>query len=146
MTENIGSRADRIAIKMFSAKPRWITTVGLELFLGAFFLAFPTTTMRTLDVPETVHMGILFQLYGALLLSRGVMEQLVRNRLDLWLIRAYMISTFPFGIGSGVLLAYASVRGLMNPWIGWIWAFMFAAEIVEFTVALTWHAAERRAI
>jgi hypothetical protein len=71
--------------------------------------------MGLLDVPDTVHTGVLFQLYGALLLHRTVMEQVVRNRGEAWLIRAYMLSTFPFGIISAVVLGYASMQGPIAP-------------------------------
>jgi hypothetical protein len=66
--DHVERSADRMALKMFTSRFRWLTTVGLQGFLGLFFIAFPGTTMRVLQVPPTVHMGVLFQLYGALLL------------------------------------------------------------------------------
>ena len=139
------TRADRIAVRMFTSKLRWLTTVGLQGVLGVIFVVFPDATMGLLDVPDTVHTGVLFQLYGALLLHRTVMEQVVRNRGEAWLIRAYMLSTFPFGIISAVVLGYASMQGYMNAYIGGIWVVLFAAEVTEFTFILTWHAREVRA-
>jgi hypothetical protein len=139
------TRADRIAMKMFASRPRWLTTVGLQGVLGIFFVGFPNATMRLLEVPDTVHTGVLFQLYGALLLHRTVMEQVVRNRGEAWLIRAYMVSTFPFGTVSAIVIGYASVQGYMNAYIGWIWVVLFAAEIAEFAFLLAWHALEVRA-
>ena len=132
-----------MAMKMFTSRFRWLTTVGLQGFLGLFFIAFPAMTMRALQVPVTVHMGILLQLYGALLLHRTVMEQMVRNRREMWLIRAYMISTFPFGIGSAIILSYASIQGLMSALIGWIWVALFVAEVAEFAFVLAWQQRER---
>jgi hypothetical protein len=129
---------------MFASKARWLTTVGLQGFLGLFFIVFPGATMRVLEVPATVHMGLLFQLYGALLLHRTVMEQFVRNRRDVWLMRAYMLSTFPFGVGSAIILAYASLHGHMRAWIGWTWVVLFVAELAEFTFVLACHAREKR--
>jgi hypothetical protein len=72
------------------------------------------------------------------------MEQFVRNRREPWLIRAYMLSTFPFGVGSAIILAYASVHGYMRAWIGWIWVVLFVAELAEFTFVLACHARERQ--
>jgi hypothetical protein len=133
-----------MAMTMFASRVRWLTTVGLQGFLGLFFIAFPDATMRLLEVPATVHMALLFQLYGALLLHRTVMEQIVRNRREPWLIRAYMLSTLPFGVGSAIVLAYASIHGYMSAWIGWIWVALFVAEVAEFTFILASHAREKR--
>ena len=140
MFERAESSADRMAMRMFTSRFRWLTTVGLQGFLGLFFIAFPGTTMRVLEVPTAVHTGLLFQLYGALLLHRTVMEQMVRNRPEPWLIRAYMLSTFPFGVGSAIILGYAAIQGYMSALIGWIWVALFVAEIAEFTVVLAWQA------
>lgn len=136
------SPADRMAVSMFSSKLRWLTTVGLQLALGLLFLFGPGTTVSLLDISDTVETRTLFALYGGLLLHRAVMEQFVRSSRDPPWIRAYMWSTFPFGLSSAVILGWASVRGLMNPVIGWVWVAMFAAELVEFTVVLARHRAE----
>jgi hypothetical protein len=130
------SSADALTLKMFNHPLRWFTTVGLQAFLGVFFLTLPGATMSLLWVPESVYTGTVFQLYGALLLYRATAEQRVRTRLDPQTCRDYMIATIPFSIGSSAVLAYACVHGLMNYWIGWIWVAMFVAELGEFLYAL----------
>jgi low temperature requirement protein LtrA len=138
------SSADALALKMFNHPLRWFTTVGLQGSLGLFFLFFPGATMAILWVPDSAHTGAVFQLYGALLLYRAVAEQLVRRRLDPEYCRNYMTATIPFSIGSSVVLTYASVKGLMNYWIGAVWIAMFVLELCEFLYALNRSRKERR--
>jgi hypothetical protein len=130
------SSADALAVKMFNHPVRWFTTVGLQAFLGLFFLLLPGLTMTILWVPESVYTGTVFRLYGALLLYRALAEQQVRNHLDPVYCRNYMVATIPFSIGSSAVLAYACVAGLMNYWIGWVWVAMFLMELGEFLYAL----------
>lgn len=137
--------SDDLALRMFGSRFRWITTVGLQGFLGLFFLLTPHWTVWALSVTDTVETRVLFALYGGLLLHRAAMEQIVRKRRDPSWIRSYMISTYPFGVSSTVILAWASIEGLMNPIIGWIWVALFVAELVEYAVVLLRHRAERRA-
>jgi hypothetical protein len=139
------SPADAMALKMFNHPLRWFTTVGLQGFLGLFFLFFPGWTMAILWVPESVYTGAVFQLYGALLLYRTVAEQQVRTKLDPELCRFYMVSSIPFHIGSTVVLSYACIAGLMNYWIGWLWVILFVAEFLEFLYALRKSRKERAA-
>lgn len=136
------SPSERLAVSMFSSKFRWLTTVGLQLSLGLLFLFGPGATVSLLDITDTVETRTLFALYGGLLLHRAVMEQFVRSSRDPRWIRAYMWSTFPFGLSSAVVLGWASARGLMNPFVGWVWVAMFVAELAEFTVVLARHRAE----
>jgi hypothetical protein len=121
---------------MFNHPLRWFTTVGLQAFLGFFFILFPGWTMAILWVPDSVYTGTVFQLYGSLLLYRATAEQLVRTKLDPEFCRFYMIATVPFSVGSSIVLSYACIAGLMNYWIGWIWVAMFIAELLEFLYAL----------
>lgn len=137
--------ADTLALKMFTSRARWWTTVGLQAGLGLFFLFLPGQTVSLLGVTDIVETRTLFSLYGALLLHRAVMEQFVRSARDPAWIRRYMWSTYPFGIGSSVVLGWASVMGLMNPVIGWIWVALFVAELLEFTWVLNGHRRETRA-
>lgn len=130
------SGADSFTVKLFNHPVRWFTTVGLQGFLGVFFLLLPGPTMSILWVPDSAHTGAVFQLYGALLLYRAVSEQQVRRRLDPVWCRNYMIATIPFSIGSSVVLTYASIKGLMNYWIGGVWIVMFVLELGEFLYAL----------
>ncbi len=135
---------DRLVVALFSNRLRWSTTVGLQAFLGLFFLTCPGWTMTLLEVPSSVEMGSLYQLYGVLLMHRAIMEQFVRWRGDPAWMRFYMISTYPFGVGSAILLGWASWTGLMNAIIGWVWVAMFVAEIGEYSVALyRWRTATR---
>ncbi len=138
------SRADEIAVKMYCARPRWWTTVALQGFIGLFFAFLPDATISILEVKPTVEMGILFRLYGALLLFRAIMEQYMRIGRDPRWIRAYMVSTMPFGIGSAIILGWASAAGYMNAIIGWVWVALFIAEVAEYLFALGIHAVERR--
>jgi hypothetical protein len=137
------SRSDRLALEMFSSKLRWVTTVGLQGFLGLFFLLTPGLTVSVLDVTDTVETRTLFALYGGLLLHRAAMEQFVRNGRDPAWIRAYMWSTFPFGISSSIVLGWASLEGLVNPIFGWMSAVLFVAELAEFSVVLLGHRREK---
>ncbi|MFN0057396.1 MAG: hypothetical protein ACKVX7_02980 [Planctomycetota bacterium] len=133
------SDPDGWTLTLFSKKIRWLTTVGLQGFLGLVFLFAPGLTISVLDVEPSATLGMLFQLYGALLLHRAVMEQFVRWRKDPWLCRAYMISSYPFEIPSAVLLIWAILHGMMNAVIGWIWVWLFVAETLEFSFALVRH-------
>lgn len=134
--------SDELALRMFTSRPRWVTTVGLQAFLGFFFLLAPKQTVALLEVTDIVETRTLFALYGGLLLHRAFMEQVVRSRSDPSWIRAYMWSSFPFGLSSAAILGWASLEGLMNPWIGWIWVILFVAEVVEFSVVLVKHRLE----
>lgn len=136
------SSSDQLALAMFTSRARWITTVGLQVFLGLFFLFAPGYTVTLLDVTDIVETRVLFALYGGLLLHRAFMEQVVRSRGDPSWIRAYMWSTFPFGLSSAVILGWASAKGLMNAWIGWVWVALFVAELAEFSLVLYKHRLE----
>ena len=144
-TQKALGSADALALKMFTSKARWWTTVGLQTGLGLFFLFLPGQTVRLLEVTDIIETRALFALYGALLLHRAAMEQFVRSAADPAWIRRYMWSTFPFGIGSSVVLGWASTMGHMNPIIGWIWVVMFVAELLEFTWVLNKHRRETAA-
>lgn len=128
--------ADAPIVTLFCHPLRWFTTVGLQGALALFFIFFPAKTMEWFQVPPTVEMGILYQLYGALLMFRAVMEQYVRSADDAAWMRRYMVASFPFNLGLAWFLGYAAWHGLMNAWIGGIFSLMAVAELVEYTVAL----------
>ena len=138
----IHASSDQLALRMFTSKPRWVTTVGLQAFLGLFFLFAPGYTVAVLDVTDIVETRTLFALYGGLLLHRAFMEQVVRSRADASWIRMYMWSTVPFGLSSAVILGWASAQGLMNPWIGWVWVALFVGELGEISIVLFKHRME----
>lgn len=135
--------SEKLALRKFGSRARWYTTVGLQAFLGLFFLLLPGLIVGVLDVVDITETRTLFALYGGLLLHRAVIEQAVRHRRDPWWIRTYMISTFPFGVSSAIVLGWASATGLMNAIIGWIWVVIFVAELAEFTVVLVMYRNER---
>jgi hypothetical protein len=53
-----------------------------------------------------------------------------------------MWSTVPFGLSSAVILGWASLQGLMNPWIGWVWVALFVGELGEISIVLYKHGME----
>lgn len=128
--------ADALIVALFCHPLRWFTTVGLQAALALLFVFFPGKTMDWFQVPHSTEMGILYQLYGALLMFRAVLEQFVRSSDEPPWMRRYMVASFPFNLGLAWFLGYASWQGLMNPWIGWIFSAMAVAELVEYTVAL----------
>jgi hypothetical protein len=138
------SLSDKLAVKLFTNRFRWFTTVALEGALGLFFLFAPGLTVALLQVSDTIETRLLFALYGGLLLHRAAMEQYVRWRQDPALIRGYMWSTYPFGLSSAVLLGWASLQRLMNPIIGWIWVVFFVGELGHYSVVLYLHWSEQR--
>ena len=136
--------ADAFIVALFSNRFRWFTTVGLQGALALFFVFFPTKTMEWFKVPVTVEMGLLYQLYGALLMFRAVMEQYARAAAEPAWMRRYMVASFPFNLGLAYFLGYAAWHGLMNKWIGGIFSAMAVAELVEYSVALVrWSRAVR---
>ena len=136
--------ADAFIVALFSNRFRWFTTVGLQGALALFFIFFPTKTQEWFQVPVTVEMGILYQLYGALLMFRAVMEQYVRAAAEPAWMRRYMVAGFPFNMGLAWFLGSAAWHGLMSKWIGGIFAAMAVAELVEYTIALVrWSRAVR---
>ncbi len=128
--------ADAPIVKLFSIRLRWLTTVGLQGGLALLFTFFPGATMDLFGVPHSVELSILYQLYGALLMFRTIVEQYVRSAREAAWMRRYMVASFPFNLGLAFFLGSAAYRGLMNPWVGWIFAAMAVAEIIEYMVAL----------
>lgn len=128
--------ADAPVAALFTNRLRWFTTVGLQGGLALFFTFFPNQTMDFFKVPRSVELGIVYQLYGALLMFRAVMEQYVRSACEPSWMRRYMVASFPFNLGLAYFLGTAALAGLMNFWVGVVFAAMAVAEIVEFTIAL----------
>ena len=75
-------------------------------------------------------MAPLFQLYGVLLLNRGLVQQILRSRRDLDLFRKFLYASLPFSIGSTVVLMYAVLQGLMGTLVGLIVMAPFLIEVV----------------
>ena len=124
-------------IKRYStSKLRWCTTVGLELLIGVLFFFTPGFMMSLLDVPYTRHVQIMFQLYGALMLHAGACLQIVRMRRDAWMTRAFLIASYPFTVGTVVILGYAVLQGEVNRITGGAMAGVLLAEVIEDTLVL----------
>lgn len=136
--------ADRVAVRMYNKPSRWFTTVLVQVALGLWFVVAPAHTLEVIWVPYSPQTALLFQLYGAILINRGLLEQYVRSRLDLPLIYAMMITSIPFEVISTVALIYACLGELMNPWIGWVWMILFAASAVQHAVIVVWHLREKK--
>jgi len=138
------SPADRGAVRLYNKPLRWFTTVGLQGLLGVWFVLAPANMLALIDVPYTAQMAAVFQLYGALLLSRTVMEQYVRSRLEPEWIHAYILASLPFEVLSTVVLIWVCLEDLMNPWVGWFWMFMFLSSAVQHGwIALRAHAEKK---
>jgi hypothetical protein len=123
--------ADRAAVKLYNKPLRWFTTVGLQGILGLWFLVAPAHTLAVIWVPYSPPMAALFQLYGAMMISRTVMEQYVRSRLNVEWIHVYIIASLPFELISTGVLLYVCLAKLMNPWIGWFWLVMFLSSAAQ---------------
>lgn len=128
--------ADAPVVVLFAHPLRWFTTVGLQGGLALFFVFFPDRTMDFFRVPRSVELGIVYQLFGGLLMFRAVMEQYVRSAREPAWMRRYMVASFPFNAALAYFLGFAALKGLMSFWVGVVFALMAVAEIVEFTVAL----------
>jgi Na+-driven multidrug efflux pump len=128
--------ADAPVVALFSNRWRWFTTVGLQGALAILFTFFPGTTMEWFQVPPSVELGIVYQLYGGLLMFRAVMEQYVRSAGEPMWMRNYMVASFPFNLCLAYFLGYAAYHGLMTMWIGALFSAMAVAELVEYIVAL----------
>jgi len=123
--------ADRAAVRLYNKPMRWFTTVGLQGVLGLWFTLAPAHLLSLIDLPYNAPMAALFQLYGALLLSRTVMEQYVRSRLDPEWIHTYIIASLPFELLSTAILTYVCIQQMMNLWVGWFWTIMFLSSAVQ---------------
>ncbi len=127
--------AQHAAGYLFS-RGRWLATVVLEIALGLFFLLAPHLTLGILGAEDSPSMAALFQIYGAILMQRGITQQIFYRRRDLQLFRRFLWTGYPFSVGSTVVLTYAMTQGLMSPLIGWIVVAAFAWDIVDNSVIL----------
>jgi hypothetical protein len=128
--------ADAPIVALFSNRLRWFTTVGLQGGLALLFIFSPSTTMEWFRVPPSVELGIVYQLYGAILLNRAILEQYVRSARDPAWMRRYIVASFPFNLSLAYFMGYAAWCGLMNFWVGVVFSAMSVAEMIEFVVAM----------
>ena len=127
---------DTMLIKLFTARSRWYTTVGLEMLRGLLLLFLPYAALGLMGIEQTATAAALFRLYGSLLIFRGILEQYLRIRQDVFWMRAFLVASLPFNLFSGLVFAQASLEGLMSGWAGWTLAVLCVTEFVEFCIAL----------
>ncbi len=132
----ISESADAPIKALFAVRIRWFTTVGLQGALSVLFVFFPAATMKLFGVPPSTELAILFQLYGTVLAFKTMVEQYVRSAEDAAWMRRFMVASFPFNMGLAYFLGMSAWRGLMNPWVGGIFAAMAVVELGEFIVVL----------
>jgi hypothetical protein len=127
---------ERWAAEYMFSPFRWLGTVVLECALGTFFLVAPWMTLDLLGAEGSSTAAVLFQIYGALLIHRGLTQQVFYRQRDLRLFRRLLWASFPFSIGSTLVLGLGVHAGLMSPLVGWIVVATFAFEIVDNGVLL----------
>jgi hypothetical protein len=120
-----------LATQFLYSRFRWIGTFGLECFLGILFLTNPQLTLRILGAENTASMAAMFQLYGAVILHRGLVQQILYSRRDLALFRHFLLASLPFSIGSAVVLSQTILAGLMNQLVGWLVVMTFVVEVID---------------
>ncbi len=123
--------AARYAVQMLFSKFRWLGTAVLECTLGTMFLVAPGLTLQTLESEHTASMEVMFRLYGALLIHRGLVQQIFYRARDVAQFRKLLWASLPFSIGSTVVLSAAVVNGLMAPLVGWIVVATFVIEVID---------------
>ncbi|MFN0058675.1 MAG: hypothetical protein ACKVX7_09495 [Planctomycetota bacterium] len=128
--------AERSAVRLLFSTYRWLGTVVLECGLGLFFLCAPRLTLEILEVPDSIYTAAVFQLYGVLLLHRGLVQQILCRRRDVELFRKFLFASLPFSAGSTIVLGYCVLEGMMGALVGWAVVATFVIEIIDNSLIL----------